>query len=164
MTNERSSMIDWDTAVSVGARLAGEGPSVSRVEADDVVAELRAGAERSSPLVRGFTGLVAEERTAPVLVVDRRGWLQANVDGFAEIVSPLIDRLQAKYSRGEIGSGRDIRCLETSISDVNDVDGHGNVPPNSSRLEVEPQLHSEAGESANCRGRRPTGDGSDPVE
>jgi uncharacterized protein (DUF2342 family) len=96
MTNERSSMIDWDTAVSVGARLAGEGPSVSRVEADDVVAELRAGAERSSPLVRGFTGLVAEERTAPVLIVDRRGWLQANVDGFAEIVSPLIDRLQAK--------------------------------------------------------------------
>ena len=89
-------MIDWDTAVSVGARLSGEGPSVSRVEADDVVAELRAGAERSTPLVRGFTGLVAEERTAPVLIVDRRGWLQANVDGFAEIVSPLIDRLQAK--------------------------------------------------------------------
>src|SRR6188472_1273661 len=96
MTNERSSMIDWDTAVSVGARLSGEGPSVSRAEADDVVAELRAGAERSTPLVRGFTGLVAEERTAPVLIVDRRGWLQANVDGFAEIVSPLIDRLQAK--------------------------------------------------------------------
>jgi coenzyme F420 biosynthesis associated uncharacterized protein len=96
MTNERSSMIDWDTAVSVGARLAGEGPSVSRTEADDVVAELRAGAERSTPLVRGFTGLVAEERTAPVLVVDRRGWLHANVDGFADIVSPLIDRLQAK--------------------------------------------------------------------
>jgi coenzyme F420 biosynthesis associated uncharacterized protein len=96
MTNERSSMIDWDTAVSVGARLSGEGPSVSRAEADEVVAELRAGAERSTPLVRGFTGLVAEERTAPVLIVDRRGWLQANVDGFAEIVSPLIDRLQAK--------------------------------------------------------------------
>ena len=96
MTNERSRMIDWDTAVSVGSRLAGEGPSVSSTEAADVVAELRAGAARSTPLVRAFTGLVAEERTAPVLVVDRRGWLQANVDGFADIVSPLIDKLQAK--------------------------------------------------------------------
>ena len=31
------------------------------------------GAERSTPLVREFTGLVASERTAPVLVVDRPG-------------------------------------------------------------------------------------------
>jgi coenzyme F420 biosynthesis associated uncharacterized protein len=60
------------------------------------VAELRRGAAQSTPLVQAFTGLVAEADTAPVLVVDRRGWLQANVDGFGEIVSPLIDKLQAK--------------------------------------------------------------------
>src|SRR6476660_9136572 len=96
MTNPRSSMIDWDTAVSVGARLAGDGPIVNRAEADEIVAELRLGAEQSTPLVQAFTGLVAEADTAPVLVVDRRGWLQANVDGFGDIVSPLIDKLQAK--------------------------------------------------------------------
>ena len=97
MTNDgHASMIDWDLAVNVGARMAGQGPSVSPGEATDVVAELRAGAETSSPLVREFTGLVAEERTAPVLVVDRRGWLQANVDGFGALVSPLVDKLQEK--------------------------------------------------------------------
>jgi coenzyme F420 biosynthesis associated uncharacterized protein len=97
MTNDdRSSMIDWDLAVNIGARMAGQGPAVSRGEAADVVAELRDGAESSSPLVREYTGLVAQDRTAPVLVVDRRGWLQANVDGFGALVSPLVDKLQEK--------------------------------------------------------------------
>jgi coenzyme F420 biosynthesis associated uncharacterized protein len=89
-------MIDWDLAVTAAAKMSGPGPVISRPDADAVVAELRAGAEKSSPLVREFSGLVAEERTAPVLVVDRTGWIQANVDGFAHIVSPLVDKLQQK--------------------------------------------------------------------
>ena len=78
-------MIDWDLAVSAASRMAGPGPSITRAEADAVVAELRGGAERSTPLVREFTGLTAHERTAPVLVVDRPGWIQANADGFADV-------------------------------------------------------------------------------
>ena len=92
----RSTMIDWDLAVTTASKMAGPGPNISRADAEAVVAELRAGAERSTPLVREFTGLVAEERTAPLLVVDRTGWVQANVDGFATIISPLIDKLQEK--------------------------------------------------------------------
>ncbi len=89
-------MIDWDLAVSAATRMAGPGPMITRADADEAVAELKAGAHRSTPLVREFTGLVAEERTAPILVVDRRGWIQANADGFAEVLSPLVDRLQEK--------------------------------------------------------------------
>ena len=89
-------MIDWDLAVSAATRMAGPGPMITRAEADEAVAELKAGAHRSTPLVREFTGLVAEERSAPVLVVDRRGWIQANADGFAQVISPLVDRLQEK--------------------------------------------------------------------
>ncbi len=92
----RPGMIDWDLAVRVGSRLVGEGPRVSRTEAIDAVHELRVGAERSTPLVREFTGLVAGERTAPVLVVDRPGWIQANADGFATVIAPLIEKLQEK--------------------------------------------------------------------
>lgn len=91
-----ASMIDWDLAVRVGSRLAGDGPVVSRAEAAGVVEELRTGAEKSSPLVRDFTGLVAQERTAPVLVVDRLGWIQANADGFATVVAPIVARMQEK--------------------------------------------------------------------
>jgi coenzyme F420 biosynthesis associated uncharacterized protein len=89
-------MIDWDLAVKVGSRLVGDGPKVSAGEAVDAVAELRAGAERSSPLVREFTGLEASDRTAPVLIVDRPGWVQANADGFAAVIAPLVEKLQAK--------------------------------------------------------------------
>ncbi len=94
--SDRPGMIDWDLAVRVGSRLVGEGPRVSAGEATEAVEELRAGAERSTPLVREFTGLVASDRTAPVLVVDRPGWVQANADGFASVIAPLVEKLQAK--------------------------------------------------------------------
>ena len=89
-------MVDWDLAVRVGARLAGEGPVVERAEAAAAVAELRAGAERSTGLVRDFTGLFAADHTAPVLVVDRRGWIQANADAFKHVMGPLVGKLTEK--------------------------------------------------------------------
>ena len=49
-----------------------------------------------SALVRGCTGLEAGERTAPVLVVDRAGWVQANADAFRTILGPLVGRLTEK--------------------------------------------------------------------
>ncbi len=96
-------MIDWGLAVSTATRIAGPGPVVSRDEADTVVAELRAGAERSTPLVREFTGLVAQAGTAPVLVVDRPGWIQANADAFATVIGPVVDKLQQR--RGAVTNG-----------------------------------------------------------
>lgn len=91
--SEPVQMIDWDLAVNLGARLAGDGPRVSREEARATVTELRDGADRSTPLVREFTGLSAGERTAPVLAVDRRGWLQANAGTFDELTRPLVSKL-----------------------------------------------------------------------
>jgi coenzyme F420 biosynthesis associated uncharacterized protein len=90
------SMVDWDLAATLGARVAGQGPVVSADEAAVVVAELRSAADRSTGLVRDFTGLVAQERTAPVLVVDRAGWVQANADAFATMLAPVLDKLTEK--------------------------------------------------------------------
>lgn len=89
-------LVDWDFAVTVGARIAGPGPEVSPEEASAAVLELREGADRSTPLVHEFTGLQAAPGAAPVLVVDRRGWLRANADGFAKILSPVVDKLVEK--------------------------------------------------------------------
>jgi coenzyme F420 biosynthesis associated uncharacterized protein len=89
-------MVDWDLAVTIGTRVAGEGPQVTRETAEQVVAELRDDANRSTGLVREFTGLVAEDRTAPVLAVDRPGWIRANADGFATVLAPLVDKLSEK--------------------------------------------------------------------
>ena len=92
----RSTMIDWDLAVTAASRMAGPGPEITRTQADEVVATLRADAERSTPLVREYTGLVAEERTAPVLVVDRAGWIRANAAGFSQIMQPLLEKVQER--------------------------------------------------------------------
>jgi coenzyme F420 biosynthesis associated uncharacterized protein len=96
MGDADSSMIDWDLAVRVGSRLAGDGPVVPRDQVGEVVDELRAGAEKSTPLVADFTGLVAQARTAPVLVVDRPGWIRANSDGFASLIAPIVAKLQER--------------------------------------------------------------------
>ncbi|HEX6149518.1 zinc-dependent metalloprotease [Nocardioides sp.] len=90
------SMVDWELAVSIGGRVAGNGPVVTAEEAQGAVDELRAAADRSTGLVREFTGLAAAERTAPVLVVDRQGWVRANTEAFAVMLAPVIDRLQEK--------------------------------------------------------------------
>jgi coenzyme F420 biosynthesis associated uncharacterized protein len=97
-------VIDWDLAVRVGSRLAGDGPTISASEAADVVAELREDAARSTALVREHTGLIAPENTAPVMVVDRRGWVQANADAFAVALAPLVDRVISKREPGAIAT------------------------------------------------------------
>ncbi|WP_148573958.1 zinc-dependent metalloprotease [Nocardioides caldifontis] len=89
-------MVDWNLAVATATRMAGQGPDVSRAEADEVVAELREGAARSTPLVREYTGLTAEAGTAPVLVVDRGGWIQANADAFSQVMGPVVEKLQQR--------------------------------------------------------------------
>lgn len=104
MSDRVDAMVDWGLAVSLGTRIAGEGPVVSRDEAAAAVAELRADADRSTGLVRDFTGLVAEERTAPVLVVDRAGWVQANADAFQTVLAPVVDKLTEKKPPGAISS------------------------------------------------------------
>jgi coenzyme F420 biosynthesis associated uncharacterized protein len=91
-----SEMIDWELAISVGTRLAGPGPDISRDEARAVVAELREDAGRSTSLVREYTGLVAAERTAPLYVVDRPGWIRANTESFDVLLSPMVAKMTEK--------------------------------------------------------------------
>lgn len=110
----RPGIVDWDLAVRIGSRLAGDGPTVSRDEAQATVAELRAGAERSTSLVRDFTGLTATERTAPVLVVDRPGWVQANAEAFATLLGPVVDKLGDRQGDKQ-GAGKAPSGLSAAI-------------------------------------------------
>nr|WP_095873608.1 zinc-dependent metalloprotease [Streptomyces sp. TLI_235] len=97
-------MVDWNLAVATATRLARPGPEVTREEAVKVVAELRRHALEAEEHVRGYTGLqparLSDAEATPVLVVDRSGWVRANVAGFRTIVQPLVDRLQARRGEG----------------------------------------------------------------
>ncbi|WP_110208389.1 zinc-dependent metalloprotease [Nocardioides daejeonensis] len=92
--------IDWETAVRVGSRLVGDGPAANRDEAKRAVEQLRAGAHRSTGLVREFTGLEAPEGTAPILVVDRPSWVRANADSFQTVLGPVVSAVMAKRKPG----------------------------------------------------------------
>jgi coenzyme F420 biosynthesis associated uncharacterized protein len=95
-------MVDWDLAVTTARRLIKPGPEVTRAEAQHVVRDLRGFAQLAEEHVRSHTGLHAESASAPVLVVDRVGWVQANADGFREVLRPLIGKLHERRG-GEIG-------------------------------------------------------------
>jgi coenzyme F420 biosynthesis associated uncharacterized protein len=93
---DMADMVDWDLAVVTAQRLMRPSPEVSPDEARAVVAELRRGAAASEEHVRAFTGLHAASATAPVLIVDRAGWIQANADGFRQILRPLVAKLRER--------------------------------------------------------------------
>jgi coenzyme F420 biosynthesis associated uncharacterized protein len=86
-------MIDWKLALSTATRLTKPGPEMDAVEVAEAVAELREGAARSEGPVREFSQLHATSATAPVLVVDRPRWIQANLDTFRVLMDPVMDKL-----------------------------------------------------------------------
>lgn len=90
-------MVDWNLAVATATRLVRPGPEVTRDEARAVVAELRRHARTSERHVREFTRMIPEGSAVPdtpVLVVDRAGWVKANVAGFRELLQPLLGKMQ----------------------------------------------------------------------
>jgi coenzyme F420 biosynthesis associated uncharacterized protein len=89
LTRVTTSMVDWTVALNTATRLVKPGPEISREGAAAVVAELRGYANRAESYVRDVTELQADGGTAPVLVVDRQRWIQANLDGFRQILLPL---------------------------------------------------------------------------
>lgn len=89
-------MIDWDVAVGTGIRWVRPGPQVSLAEARRTVAELREYAAAVQEPVREVTGLVSPETAGPIAVVDRPGWIRANVDGFRVVLEPLVEQLQQR--------------------------------------------------------------------
>jgi coenzyme F420 biosynthesis associated uncharacterized protein len=86
-------MIDWDVAVSTARALVRPGPSLTADEAKAVVRELKGMVPEAERHVAAFTGLTIPDLHVPVAVVDRPGWVKANVDGFRVALEPLVDKL-----------------------------------------------------------------------
>ncbi|GHJ97038.1 hypothetical protein SNE510_65570 [Streptomyces sp. NE5-10] len=92
-------MVDWNLAVATATRLVRPGPDVGRDEARAVVAELRRHAKAAEEHVRAYTRMLpegTEPHDTPVLVVDRAGWIKANVAGFRELLTPLLGKMQER--------------------------------------------------------------------
>ncbi len=84
-----TTIVDWTLALNTAQKLVKAGPEISRQGAAEAVASLRWAAGRAEAYVTQVTGLETPSATAPVLVVDRPGWIQANLDGFRQVLAPL---------------------------------------------------------------------------
>jgi putative hydrolase len=100
-------MIDWEFAVKTGVRWARPGPQVSLGEARRTVAELRELAQTVAEPVQEVTGMVSAEEVGRVAVVDRPGWIRANVDGFRVVLEPLVEQMRARQNGSSNGSSSD---------------------------------------------------------
>ena len=89
-------LVDWDVADATARRMARPGPRVSASEAADVVAELHQLAVSAQPHVQAITAMPAPSRDAQVLVVDRPGWVSANLVSLRAMLEPVVDKLTAR--------------------------------------------------------------------
>ncbi|MCX2970765.1 zinc-dependent metalloprotease [Streptomyces sp. TRM70308] len=111
-------MVDWNLAVATATRLVRPGPEVSRDEARAIVAELRRHALAAEEHVRSYTGLTPPDAAAdtPVLVVDRPGWIKANVAGFRQLLSPLLEKVRER--RGAAPGGAVLGAVGGKLAGV----------------------------------------------
>ncbi|MEV0276838.1 zinc-dependent metalloprotease [Streptomyces sp. NPDC050610] len=112
-------MVDWNLAVATATRLVRPGPEVSRDEARAIVAELRRHAKSSEEHVRAFTRMVPagdDGADTPVLVVDRAGWIRANVAGFRAVLKPLLEKMQER--RGNVPGGAVLGAVGGKVTGV----------------------------------------------
>ncbi|MBG6086193.1 coenzyme F420 biosynthesis associated uncharacterized protein [Actinomadura viridis] len=100
-----ASMIDWNLAVQTGTRLLRPGPQVGHAEAREVVEQLRELSKLAQGHVREFTGMPGEEDPAPATIVDRPGWIRANVDGFRVVLEPLMEQMSERRGPGLLSGG-----------------------------------------------------------
>jgi coenzyme F420 biosynthesis associated uncharacterized protein len=97
-------MIDWDVATATGVRWVRPGPEVSLSEAKTVVIELHELAAAVAEPVQTVTGMFSTEDAGQVAVVDRPGWIRANVDGFRVVLDPLVEHLREQGRAPAAGS------------------------------------------------------------
>ena len=90
-------LLDWPTASRVGARLAGRGPTLTKVERARVVEDLSELVGQAEQLVTGFTGLSHDGYRARSWVMNRSEWIDANLRGFQRVIEPLAVRALTRH-------------------------------------------------------------------
>lgn len=87
--------VDYEFAKRTGRAIVNPGPQVSSDEAAAIVADLRAAAASAVGPVAETSALTAPADAPAPLVVDRAGWISANVDSFRSMLDPVVDKINA---------------------------------------------------------------------
>ena len=93
---EAPDYIDWQLARRTGHRIVKDGPSVTEGEAHAAVEDLRGAAARAHQPVADTARLHAPDGASPVHVVDRKRWIDTNVQSMSQLLTPVLDQLTSK--------------------------------------------------------------------
>ncbi|HET8599059.1 MAG TPA: zinc-dependent metalloprotease [Segeticoccus sp.] len=88
--------VDWGMAKATARRLVPPGPRANADQIAELVGDLRQAAQRSQTPVAETARLQTPDGGSPVLVVDRTGWIDANVDSLQSMLDPVIRKITAK--------------------------------------------------------------------
>ena len=92
------SYVDWEFAKATGRRLVPSGPVVSRAEAAEEVAAIRAAAVAARGPVAETSRLHTSGDLPDAAVIDRPTWIAANADSMASLMDPVFASVLAKAS------------------------------------------------------------------
>jgi uncharacterized protein (DUF2342 family) len=97
--------LDWPAAARVGGRVVPAGPKVEPAQARAAVEELRDAAEHAADIVADRSGLLGGDR-APVLVVDRPGWIRANTELAESLLAQVAPASQRPTLFGRVAGAQ----------------------------------------------------------
>lgn len=92
MNSAQPSLINWSLAEKTAVTVIGAGPKLDRAQIAAEVAIIRDAAARAVGHVQQITGLDVTDRLhdSPTLVADRATWIKANIEGFQNLLDPVL--------------------------------------------------------------------------
>ena len=99
-------LVDWQTARTVGARVAGLGPPSSSLDRARLVEDFSETVAEAEALVAEFTGIERGQSRARPWVMTRRQWIDANLRAFQRVLEPFARKVIAARGGGSLASAR----------------------------------------------------------
>lgn len=107
--------VDWRLAERVAERVAGHEPLARSYLAGSLVEDFAAVTGEAELAVAEATGLRAPT-PARALVLDRGGWVRANVASMRRLLGPFVDRVGERMARSPIAPfGRRVAAVELGV-------------------------------------------------
>ena len=82
--------VDWELAKRIASRVAGEEPLSRSYLGDSLHRDFSEFTPLAEELVGAETGLTSSEGSARAQVIDREGWIDANIRSFRRLLRPVL--------------------------------------------------------------------------
>jgi coenzyme F420 biosynthesis associated uncharacterized protein len=102
--------VDWQLARKVALKVAGDEPLARSYLRHSLEDDFAAFTPLAEELVADETGLVSTEGAARAVVIDRAGWIDANLRSFRRLLSPLLGKLDEASTMSSVS--RRVGALE----------------------------------------------------